>query len=116
MSDFSDTIARFATGRYTVTRTPARTYGGDGLVDPASPKTLTIEASVQPLRGRELERLPEGLRSSEVMQVFTTTELKTQSTSHEPDVIAIDGESWQVEIVERWKDLGNFYRAVVRKV
>lgn len=78
--------------------------------------TFEITASVQPMSGRELDRLPEGLRQREVRVVFTATELKGTADTQEADEITIDGEQWQVQTPESWLTLGNYFRAVVARV
>lgn len=111
--NFSGVIASFATGSYTVTRRGATTVGSDGRADLASSSTFTIQASVQPLGGRELQRLGEGLRVAERRKLYTTTSLRSNS---QPDVISIDGDSWEVENIARYDVLGNYYKVIVAKV
>jgi hypothetical protein len=113
--DLSTVITSFKTGDYVVTRTVASTYNGNGVLVPGSTSTLTIEACVQPLGGRELRRLPEGLRNKEARQVYTPTELRTAQTGNEPDSIAIGSNSWQVQTCEPWAELGGYFRAIVTK-
>lgn len=117
--DLSGAVLNFATGTYTVTRPVARAnpVGTDGRYDaPSSSTTFTIRAGVFPLTGRELDRLPEGLRHEEVRQVFCVERLQTVEADQEPDVIAIDGASWQVEAVQDYSASGNYFRALVRKI
>lgn len=76
-------------------------------------ETLTIVASVQPVSGRELERLSELYRAKEAQVLFTKTELRTADASGAPDIVTIRGEPWQVSNVQRWAELGNFYKATV---
>lgn len=110
--DLSSVIADFASS-YTVTRTTDNTIDSSGYAVEGTTSTLTISAVVQPLSGRELRRLDDGQRTTERLEVHTTTQLKVQG---EPDKISIDGKSWQVESLENWSALGNFWRAVVRKI
>lgn len=77
---------------------------------------LQIEASVQPMGGRELDRLPELLRQREVRVVFTGTELKGTADTQEADQLTLDGEQWQVQTVESWSTLGGYYRAIVARM
>ncbi len=55
-----------------------------GLLDPdtgrwteASAAPFTIQGSVQPLKGREMEALPEGRRAGSVFKIYTDTKLRT---------------------------------------
>lgn len=108
--DLSSVIASFNTGTYTVTRPAASTFTL-GRLDTPSTTTVSIQASVQPLTGRELKKLPEGLRTEELRWVYTATELRSQPT----DSIAIDGAAWAVQQVESWGTLGAYFRALVMK-
>lgn len=112
--DLSSVIESFAS-TYTVTRSSASAYGADGRLDAGTTSTLTVRAVVQPVTGRDLKRLPEGLRTDDVRQVFTATELKTQGAGQDPDSIAIGGEDYEVQTVERWADLGGYWRAIVMR-
>lgn len=108
----TDAIASFATGVYTVTRRAAGT-STKGKVTPGEASTFTIQASVQPLGGRELMRLTEGQRASERRLVFTTVELRTGTL---PDVITLGDEPWEVEAVESWvTPLGTFYKVTAAR-
>ncbi len=114
--DLSSVLESFATGSYTVTRQSPSSYGADGRLVAATPSYFEIRASVQPVSGRDLQRLPEGLRTSEIIAVFTATELRTQGPSQDPDLIEIDGDTYEVQKVERWATLGAYYRALALKV
>lgn len=104
------------TGTYTVTRSAAGAYGTDGRFVAGSTSTFSITASVQPLDGRDLLRLPEGLRTSEVLKIYTKTRLFVQGAGQDPDSVAIDGVPHQIEMVETWGPAGNFYKAYARAV
>lgn len=73
---------------------------GDG-----STGQFTVEASLQPVTGEDLELLPSGLKKTDVRKVYTPTELKTvdEDAGTEPDVIIIDGKNYEVQTVEPWK-------------
>ena len=101
-------IARFKTGDYTVTRSANGTYVNGRLVAGA-PSTFSIEASIQPVTGRELQALPEAYHGEEVKVIYTVTELLAAPT---PDVVTIDGEAWEVFKCQRWQAFGGtHYRA-----
>lgn len=77
---------------------------------------FSIDASVQPVSQEQLQRLPEGMRTQEVQNLFTSTELNAKTEDSEPDTIFIDGSDWEVQAVESWASLGGYYRAVVARV
>lgn len=101
--DIASLIASFAHGTYAVIRTdvpsPVRGVYGAG-----STSTFNLDAVVVPASGDEILSLPEGSRARETRIVFTTTPLQVggQGESYGADHVQIDGESWQVEKVERW--------------
>ncbi len=105
-------IARHLTGTYTVTRTANRT-STYGRLDAASTSTFSIDAHVQPIDGRAIDSLPEGKVAGEARTVWTTTELRASGAS-EADKVSIDGDTYEVQAVEKWADRGaTYYRAVV---
>lgn len=73
---------------------------------PIPEEPLTAFASVQPLTGRELDRLPEGDRNKERLKLYSADPLftKEQSVTKEADILTIAGEQWEVESVQRWTD------------
>lgn len=85
-------------------------------VGPKLAAPFSIVGSFQPMNGDELDRLPEGLRSREVQKGFTSTELKGEGATQEPDRVTINGQQWEVQNVERWAELGNYWRVVVARV
>lgn len=113
--DLASVIDSFLTGTYTVTRTAKQAPDANGVYVSPSTSTVSIDACVQPLVGRELERLPEGLRGREVRVVYTATQLFTADGTHEPDSITIGSGTWQVQTSEPWEELGGYYRAVIQK-
>lgn len=111
--NLSGVVISLASGTYTVTRRGSTTVGSDGRADAASSSTLVVTASVQPMSGRELQRLPEGLRVAERRNFFTPTALQVTAA---PDIVRIDGEDWEVESVQAWGTLGTYFLAVIAKV
>ena len=112
--DFSDAalmIEEFA-APYTVTRAGTVEYDSDpGRPTASAPTTVSITASVQPVAGKDLQRLPEGTRTEEARTLYTRTQLLDDP---EPDTVALEGATWQVESAEPW--MGAFWKCVVRKV
>lgn len=109
-------IAGFKTGDYTVTRVGKGAAAG-GRYTSGAETTLSIEASIQPVSGRDLKTLPEGRRAEEVRVVYTVTELRTLNPAGDGDVVTYGGEPWEVFRVERWPDLagGEFTRAMIAR-
>lgn len=109
-------IVRLRSGSYSVTRTTARTYTL-GKLNSASTSSLTIVASIQPTSGRELQDMPEGMRTDELVTIYTSTALQTKTSTAEPDKVAIGSDSYEVVRVQPWIAFGEtHYRAFARKV
>jgi len=102
----------------TVSRFEPGYYNEDGRFVAASPITFDIRASVQPARPDEIQRLPEGRRTSATIAVYSKAELKTANApqGNQPDLLSYRKESFQVESVEDWFELGGYYKALAVKV
>jgi hypothetical protein len=109
--DMSDVLELLASGTYSVRRPAATTYVG-GTRAPQAFTTFSMSACVQPLDGLKLELVPDGQRNAEKMACFTSTELRTVDSA-EPDLVEVFGLWHQVESVQRWATLGNYYRAIL---
>lgn len=105
----SVTVTRGAPGQYVL-----------GTWTPAATTDLTIKAHVQPASARELLILPEGERTKGAVRFYTTDPLQTASeyTQTPADVVAFDGQLWQVQRVDPWPVGGGLqhYRSFAVKV
>lgn len=113
----ADVVLHLASGTYTVTRQTGGSYV-NGIWTPGGSSTFSIVASIQPTSGEDLVRLPEGVRTRELVTVFTPTELQVKNApaGTEADRIAYKGASYEVQTVEKWDEQGGFYRAVAAKI
>ena len=104
----ADLIARMATGSYVVTRRAAATTDSHGRKVAGATSSFTIIAVIVPASGRDLQRLPEGRRTQETRQVITSTPLLVggQGSANEADLVAVDGQTWEVQLVENWRQPG----------
>lgn len=103
-------IKQFAAGVYN---------GTTGLWVEGASTTGTITASVQPLRGKEMEMLPEARRESQAYKLYTDTQLFTvdTTTNKNPDQVQINGDWHEVLIVEDWQnEILNHYKVIVVKL
>lgn len=113
LTDVGDVISEFLTGTYTVTRPGAVEFDTTpGKPTEGAASTFTISAAVQPVSGRDLQRLPEGFRAESARTLYTQGTLRMEPA---PDIVAIEGASWQVEAIEPWA-AGGFSKCIVRKV
>lgn len=106
----------FKTGDYTVTRRAAPTLDASGAAVAGATSTFTTgPASLQPLRGRELRAVPDGVNATDTRRLMTTAALVVLPV---PDEVTIDGEPWQVFTVDGpWVAFGgtHYNAMLVRK-
>jgi hypothetical protein len=112
----SDAILSLSTGTYTVTRPGAGTWTNGVFVE-GTASTFQIQASVQPASARDLLRLPEGERTSDVIAIYTPTELRASSQPDRTlsDRITYRGALYELEHVEFWES-GGFWKCLARKI
>lgn len=92
-----------------VARIAPGSYSAGGIYAPGASSTFTIKAFVTKATGEQLERLPEGSRSTEAIAVFAfDTDLRAGRAAGglPADRIAYRGEQWEVQLVDRWDDSG----------
>jgi len=92
---------------------------GNGNWVGANDSTNRIKAkgSIQPVTGDDLSKLPEAFKNVEALKVYTKSCVRTvdDSENQEPDILLIDGKRFQVDVVEKWRQLStNHYKAYVR--
>lgn len=114
----SDVLALLGTGTYSVTRPTTPTLVSGRVVQGVASVPFSTAGSIQPLSGRDLQRLPEGDRATEQFWYFTSTRLQTAdaASGQVADVVDVGGESFEVQSVEDWSASGSFYRARISKV
>ncbi len=104
------------------TLTVNRPSGGarvNGRWVPGSTSSFTIKTSVQPANGKDLEALEEGQRTSEILKIYPSTELKTidQHISQEADIVVNDGKNYTVvHVGENTNDIINHYKCLIMRV
>lgn len=118
MALFKSLIDTFKSGTYTVTRSGATTLV-KGRPTAGASTTFDVEASVQPLTGKDTQSLPEGFYTTNTLVVFTRTKLNPVSSA-DSDRINIRGEDYDVMNVEYWEGWSGiddtYYRILCRKV
>lgn len=112
----TDVASAFSTGTYTVTRRAGAGTTTNGHYTLPSSSTFSIDASVQPVTGRALKDLPEGMRADDVKLVFTGTELHTVDKSGHADEITIASEQYRVTKVEAFFVISDHYRVTVERI
>ena len=92
-------------------------YVNGRFVEDGSPRRFRLLASVQPARADELQRLPEGRRTSAAIKLYSKERLRTADSPRniQPDRVEYRGESYQVESVEDWDELGGYFKPIALK-
>jgi hypothetical protein len=102
-------IASLKTGTYAVSRPGADTYAA-GIRTAGAPTAFNADMSIQPISGRDLRAMPEGIRAEDARAVWSSTELRVG------DVITISGEPYAVHRVQTHAVLEPpFYRAWIAR-
>lgn len=114
------TIARFAVAGGVVLKqrsTGARERIGGRWSEPP-PVATTIQASVQPAMPEDTQALPEGVRASAAMVVYSTSAVRPQGRlgSNLGDVLSWGGYDHECVSVEDWNTNGRYWRAVCVRV
>lgn len=91
-----------------------------GRTQPPVTATVSAKASVQPTSGKDLQRLPEGKNTQDLISIWTLTELLLGDVGAGilPDLVLYNGSTYEVEHVEPWTNhLGvTYYFGIARKV
>ena len=63
-----------------------------------SEAAFTVSASAQPLRGEEMQSLPEGRRTMQAIKIYSDTELNTEDEENgiSPDVFEFRGDRYEI--------------------
>jgi hypothetical protein len=106
------TIARLANAACTVERRSGHYV--EGRWERGAVETFSILASMQPVTGLNLVRLPEGQRTREHVTIFTETKLQTADAriGVPADVVSWNGFSYEVQTVEAWD---SFWKCIAAK-
>lgn len=77
--------------------------------------TTTIQGSLQPLNGDELQSLPEGERQRKSRKVYTTTALYAGSVDagRRADQVVDGSDTWDVRSVSAWYAVLGHYKAIL---
>lgn len=96
-------IDSFKTDEIAVTRFDSGTLV-KGRYQKGNETNLTLQAVVLPVSGKERLQLPETIRTTEIIRLYTKEALLTanESESKKADTIEWHGQSYQVHKVEHW--------------
>ena len=108
--DLSGVVNSLATYDASVRRFAKDTYDANGRALPRTFSTVTAKVSLQPVSGKDLKRMPEGVDSSNMVTVHSSTELLMR------DRVIVSSGSYEVEKVLAWSDIGSFCKVLARKL
>ncbi len=76
--------------------------------------TPNIESSIQPIRDREIQYLPEGQRNREAIVIYTSTDIRTEDEGANlpPDLVEARGKVYQVARVWYHTTPWTHYKAI----
>lgn len=102
----------------TLSRTSVGTRDASGTFVAGTVSTSTIQGSWQPLTGIEAQSLPEAERHKDWQKVYTRSELRplNQHTGVAGDRLVLDGLTYEVRKVKRFRKIIPHYRAEVVRI
>jgi hypothetical protein len=112
----ADAIASLGTLAFTVTHQVNNGFDAHGRAIAPTPSVATITGMMQPLSGREIDRLPEGLHARELRALWTTGALQVPDSDAQTQgdhVTDVSGVVWEVVRAEEWSALGSPYNRYV---
>ncbi len=89
-----------------------------GVRSPGATSVVQVTASVQPLGPREIQLLPEGVRTRFPVKLFATSELRAAGdvTGAAGDKFTFAGRTFEVIAVEDWSTHGGYWKAIAARV
>lgn len=102
---------------FTVNRPAAGSFVKGKWVQSGTMTQITIMASVQPVKGLDLQLVPEARRNGQIVKIFTDTMLQILTPSTNPDILLAFGYSYEVITVEPWQsNIINHYKCFGMKI
>ena len=87
-------------------------YDTSGKFTPGAATTTTIRATVQPLNGEEMARLPAGRNVEEYLKVYLNYDIGDIKKNR----IIIDSVEYEIDNKHKWKEPRSYWKLLVRKV
>lgn len=109
--NLSGIVGALASHTVTVQRPAASTFSTAGIANAQTFTSFDARASVQPIKGRDLARLPEGSNPSGYVTIHCAEELKLR------DRVTVPGRGvFEVEHLDLWNDHGSFSKSLARQL
>lgn len=104
-------------GLHTVTRRGSASYNATGDYVEGATTTLDVVGSIQPLSGREIEKLPEGFRAKASAVLFTADVLQSAASGNAGDRLPFGGDTFEVLGTINWgSPVGGHYAYALERV
>lgn len=84
-------------------RTTAPNGFGENIITEVMVNTV---GSVQPANFKQIQRLPEALRNSDIRSFFIKAEIKVDGTGTYPDIILFKGYRYEIKTAAPWLNFG----------
>lgn len=114
--DMTDVIELFGED-FTLKRTPRGAgVNAAGVYVQGTTVTSTVRGHVQPKSGASQDREASGVDTDDMMNFWCTSELfSSNSPTYLPDIIVVRGQDYEVDSVNDWGALGNYWKATLSR-
>jgi len=68
---------------------------------------------IQAASGKDIERLPEALRTHDAIRIYSKVILSSDSAGNYSDIVVYQNLRWQVKIVDDWSNWGTGYVKII---
>lgn len=88
-----------------------------GKVTSSAGPATAFKGTFQPLRGEEMQSLPEGRRAGANFKVYSDLDFDTVTSNENPDQIVLNGSVYEIIRREPWQNtLINHYKYIVQEL
>lgn len=88
-----------------------------GIWQDGVPEPLSVRVSVQPTSPEDMEALPAGRRERKSYTLYGSERLRSVEAGHNPDVLTIDGEDYEVATSSEWRNgIISHNRSIVQRL
>ena len=102
---------------YTLLRFMPGYDNAEGVYVPGTSTSQVIQGvPPQPLNEKELMQFPDGQKIQDIQKIYTSFPVRVRSGEINADRLQFEGGTYEVIKVETRDILGNYYKAVVRKI
>jgi hypothetical protein len=110
-------MSLFKTRSVTV-KTPAGTFTNGKWVAGTPTNSRTVNCTIQPMKSKELELLPEGRRELESYKMYCSNKLNTiTDNGNNPDIVTFNSADYEIFSRSDWQNkVLNHYKYIIQKV